>query len=148
GYELVQPLGEGGIGKVWLVRKPGADRLFVLKIPKSDAPPRANDAERAAIPPSFRGEAKALAGPHHPNVANIIDRGVVDDVPFMVLEYLIGADLATYAAAHKMSLFELRQVVLDACAGLSALHGVGLVHRDLKPPNLWLRLPLGGGQRF
>jgi serine/threonine-protein kinase len=47
-----------------------------------------------------------------------------------------------------MSLFELRQVVLDACAGLAALHGAGLVHRDIKPANLWLRLPLAGGQRF
>ncbi len=148
GYELVKPLGEGGIGKVWLVRKPGADRFFVLKIPKADALESANEAERAAILASFVEEAKALAGLYHPNVANIIDRGVVDDVPYMVLEYLIGADLSQYAAAQRMSLFELRQVVLDTCAGLSALHGVGLVHRDLKPPNLWLRLPLAGGERF
>ena len=47
-----------------------------------------------------------------------------------------------------MSLFELRQVVLESCAGLAALHGAGLVHRDIKPANLWLRLPLAGGERF
>jgi serine/threonine protein kinase len=47
-----------------------------------------------------------------------------------------------------MSLFELRQVVLDACAGLAALHSAGLVHRDIKPANIWLRLPLAGGEKF
>src|SRR5262249_21213385 len=78
----------------------------------------------------------------------IIDRGVSEGAPFLVLEYLIGADLKEYAAARPMSLFELRQVVLDACAGLSALHTAGLVHRDIKPANLWLRLPLAGGERF
>ena len=148
GYELVKPLGEGGVGTVWLVRKPGADRLFVLKIPKADALANANDVEREGILASFVEEAKALAGLYHPNVANIIDRGVSEGAPFLVLEYLIGADLKQYSMARPMTFFELRQVVLDACAGLAALHGAGLVHRDIKPANLWLRLPLGGGEPF
>jgi serine/threonine-protein kinase len=148
GYELVKNLGEGGIGSVWLVRKPGADRYFVLKIPKADALANANDAERAGILASFVEEAKALAGLYHPNVANIIDRGVSGSVPFLVLEYLIGADLKQYSAARPMTLFELRRIVLEACAGLDALHSAGLVHRDIKPANLWLRLPLRGGEKF
>lgn len=148
GYELVKPLGEGGIGSVWLVRKPGADRLFVLKIPKTEALASATDQEREGILGSFIEEAKALAGLYHPNVANIIDRGVSDAMPFLVLEYLIGADLKQYSAARPMTLFELRQVVVESCAGLAALHGAGLVHRDIKPANLWLRLPLAGGERF
>ena len=148
GYELVKPLGEGGIGSVWLVRKPGADRFFVLKIPKADALASATDMEREGILDSFVHEANALAGLYHPNVANIIDRGIAGGAPFLVLEYLIGADLRQYAGARHMTLFELRQVVLDACAGLAALHGAGLVHRDIKPANLWLRLPLAGGERF
>ncbi|MET0594967.1 MAG: serine/threonine-protein kinase [Polyangiaceae bacterium] len=148
GYELVKPLGEGGIGSVWLVRKPGADRLFVLKIPKAEALASATDVEREGILNSFIEEARALAGIYHPNVANIIDRGVSGNVPFLVLEYLIGADLKQYAGARLMTLFELRRVVLEACAGLHALHSAGLVHRDVKPANLWLRLPLAGGVRF
>ncbi|HEY8077850.1 MAG TPA: serine/threonine-protein kinase [Labilithrix sp.] len=149
GYELIKPLGEGGIGSVWLVRKPGADRYFVLKIPKAEALQNANDVEREGILKSFVEEAKALAGLYHPNVANIIDRGIAQqNVPFLVLEYLIGADLKQYAAARLMSLFELRQIVLDSCAGLAALHSAGLVHRDIKPANIWLRLPLAGGERF
>jgi serine/threonine-protein kinase len=148
GYELVKPLGEGGIGSVWLVRKPGADRLFVLKIPKADALANATEVERDGIIASFIEEARALAGLYHPNVANIIDRGVSNGMPFLVLEYLIGADLKQYAGAHLMSLFELRQIVSESCAGLAALHGAGLVHRDIKPANIWLRLPLAGGERF
>ncbi len=148
GYELVQPLGEGGIGSVWLVRKPGADRLFVLKIPKAEALQNATDVEREGILASFVEEARALAGLYHPNVANIIDRGVADSVPFLVLEYLIGADLKQYAAARLMSMFEVRQVVIESCAGLAALHAAGLVHRDIKPANIWLRLPLAHGEKF
>lgn len=148
GYELIKPLGEGGVGTVWLVRKPGADRFFVLKIPKADALSAASETERAGILASFVEEAKALAGMYHPNVANIIDRGVSANVPFLVLEYLIGADLKQYSSARPMSLFELRQVVLESCAGLAALHNAGLVHRDIKPANLWLRLPLAGGEKF
>jgi serine/threonine-protein kinase len=148
GYELIKPLGEGGIGTVWLVRKPGADRFFVLKMPKADALANASDTDRSGILASFVEEAKALAGLYHPNVANIIDRGVSGNVPYLVLEYLIGADLKQYAAARLMTLFELRHVVLESCAGLAALHSAGLVHRDIKPANLWLRLPLRGGERF
>ncbi len=148
GYELVRPLGEGGVGKVWLVRKPGADRLFVLKIPKVEALTGASDTERQGLLESFIEEANALAGLYHPNVANIIDRGVSKDVPFLVLELLIGADLKQYAGAQRLTLFEARQAVLDACAGLAALHGAGLVHRDIKPANIWLRLPLDSGERF
>jgi serine/threonine-protein kinase len=148
GYELIKPLGEGGIGSVWLVRKPGADRMFVLKIPKADALASANEMEREGILASFVEEAKALAGLYHPNVANIIDRGVSDNVPFLVLEYLIGADLKEYAWAKHMTLPELRNVVVESCAGLAALHSAGLIHRDIKPANIWLRLPLAGGVRF
>jgi eukaryotic-like serine/threonine-protein kinase len=148
GYELVKAIGEGGIGSVWLVRKPGADRLFVLKVPKSDALQTATEVERDGILASFVEEARVLAGLYHPNVANIIDRGVTEGMPFLVLEYLIGADLKQYSHAKPMSLFELQKVVLESCAGLAALHSAGLVHRDIKPANIWLRLPLQGGQRF
>jgi serine/threonine-protein kinase len=148
GYELVKALGEGGIGSVWLVRKPPSERFFVLKIPKAEALASANEVERAGILTSFTEEARALAGLYHPNVANIIEYGMSGEVPYLVLEYLIGADLKQYSTAHLMSLYELRQVVLESCAGLSALHSAGLVHRDIKPANIWLRLPLAGGEQF
>src|SRR5690606_4829542 len=120
----------------------------LLKIPKVEALANASDTERAGILESFVEEARAMAELYHPNVVSIIDRGVSQDVPFLVLELLIGADLQDYARAKLLSLFELRQIVLDSCSGLSALHGAGLVHRDIKPANIWLRLPLGKGEKF
>ena len=148
GYELVKPLGEGGVGTVWLVRKPGADRLFVLKTPKADVLAAASEVERAGVLASFVEEAKALAGLYHPNVANIVDRGVSNGVPYLVIDRLIGADLKVYSEARPMTLFELRPIVSDVCAGLTALHGAGLIHRDIKPANVWLRLPLKLDERF
>ncbi len=148
GYELVKALGEGGVGSVFLVRKANAERLFVLKIPKAEALSNATDTEREGILNSFVDEARALAGLYHPNVANIIDRGVENGLPYLVLEYLIGADLKEYSTGNPMSLFELRRVVDECCAGLTALHNAGLVHRDIKPANIWLRLPLARGVRF
>ena len=118
------------------------------KIRKADAFDSATDTEREAILARFVGEARALAGLYHPNVANIIDRGVDGQVPYLVLEYLIGADLKDYSRAKPMSLFELKKSVEETCAGLTALHNAGLVHRDIKPANLFLRLPLAGGERF
>jgi serine/threonine-protein kinase len=53
-----------------------------------------------------------------------------------------------YSGARLMSLFELKNIVVESCAGLAALHGAGLVHRDIKPANIWLRLPLAGGVKF
>ncbi len=61
---------------MWLVRKLSFGALFVLKIPKAEALASANEVERAGILASFTEEARALAGLYHPNVANIIDRGM------------------------------------------------------------------------
>ncbi len=134
---------------MWLVRKPGRPTAsFVLKIPKAEALANATDrvsgGESLA---SFVEEAKALAGLYHPNVAEHhrsrrLGRRAVLGARVSHRRRLEGE----YATAHPMSLFELRQVVLDSCAGLAALHSAGLVHRDIKPANLWLRLPLAGGR--
>src|SRR4029077_19825803 len=104
-------------------------RFCVPKSPKAEALQNATDTEREGILTSFVEEAKALAGLYHPNVANIIDRGVTGNIPYLVLELLIGAALKQYSAPKLMSLFELKQVVLETCAGLAALHNAGLVHR-------------------
>jgi hypothetical protein len=119
----------------------------VLKIPKADALASATDEEREGILASFVEEARALAGLYHPNVANIIDRGVSDGVPFLVLEYLIGADLKQYSSARLMSLFELRRWcrVVRGPRG-AARRGPGAPRHQAREP--LAALPLAGGERF
>jgi serine/threonine-protein kinase len=142
GYELIRTLGEGGMGTVWLVRRPGGARCFVMKLPHKDALAKANDMERQAILSSFEEEARVLTSLYHPNVASIIDSGIHENLPFLILEYLIGADMRNYVRAKLLTLQELKPIVTEACAGLASLHERGLVHRDIKPANIWLRLPL------
>lgn len=141
GYRLIKKLGEGQMGAVWLVRAPTTERHFVMKLPMRSF--ELDGGDRAYLDEAVALEADILKSIHHPNLANLIDYGLDGGDPFMVLEYLGGVDLEAYLAAGLMSLAELKIVVADVCAGLLALHGRGLVHRDLKPGNVFLRLDLG-----
>lgn len=129
------------MGAVWLVRAPTTERHFVMKLPMRSF--ELDGGDRAYLDEAVALEADILKSIHHPNLANLIDYGLDGGDPFMVLEYLGGVDLEAYLAAGLMSLAELKIVVADVCAGLLALHGRGLVHRDLKPGNVFLRLDLG-----
>ena len=113
------------MGTVWLVRRPGGARCFVMKLPHKDALAKANELERHAILSSFEEESRVLTSLYHPNVASIIDSGIYENLPFLVLEYLIGADMRNYVRAKLLTLPELKPIVTEACAGLASLHERG-----------------------
>jgi serine/threonine protein kinase len=129
-YEVIAPLGAGGMGEVWRARDTRLQRDVALKV----LPPRfADDEDRLQ---RFDREARALAALNHPNVAGIhgIDR--VDGVCFLALELVPGEDLAERIARSPLPRTEALDVCRQIAEGLEAAHEAGVLHRDLKPANV------------
>jgi serine/threonine-protein kinase len=134
-YERIKLLGGGAQGDVWLVKREGTNRRFVIKQPASTIP-------REELNKRLEDEAKILEGVYEATLSALCDYGWSEGKPYIVLQYLIGADLHEYSLARPLSYEEMRPVVRDVCLGLRALHEWGYVHRDLKPANVFLRLQL------
>ena len=125
-YEIVAPLGAGGMGEVYRARDTKLDRDVALKIlPES----LAADPDRLM---RFEREAKALAALNHPNIAAIY--GIEDRA--LVMELVEGDDLSTRVARGTMSIGEALPIAQQIADALAAAHEKGIVHRDLKPANV------------
>jgi serine/threonine-protein kinase len=132
-YRLTRHLARGGMGFVWVARHLQLDIDVAIKFmaPASLASPEA----RAR----FEREAKASARLQSPNIVQIYDYGIEDDLPFLVMELLRGEDLeARLRRDGRLSLAETRAIVAPVCAALLRAHDAGLIHRDLKPANLFV----------
>jgi serine/threonine protein kinase len=133
-YEVIAPLGEGGMGTVYRVRHTTLDRMFAMKVLRRDL---AADAMLAA---RFLQEARATAAIRHSSVVAINDFGELDDgAPYFVMELLVGETLATRMRAR--GLLPPREAATIACKladALGAAHAANVVHRDLKPENVFL----------
>ncbi len=126
-YTIKRFLGEGGMGVVYLAHQGGLERDVAFKFLKPDADPQ-----------RFSREAKAVAKIDHPHVVKIIELGEQDGQPYMVLEYLANGDLSTYARAKRPGLEQLERWLRQCLDGLQALHQAGMIHRDLKPQNIFV----------
>jgi eukaryotic-like serine/threonine-protein kinase len=133
-YEVVAVLGEGGMGRIFEVRHTALDRPFAMKILR---PELAQDTELAA---RFILEAKATASVKHPNVVQITDFGrLPDGVPFFVMELLVGHTLGeVLKAAGPLPPARAVRILRKVAGALAAAHAAGVVHRDLKPDNVFL----------
>jgi hypothetical protein len=128
-YRVVRPLGMGGMGAVYEVARLTDDRRLALKAITGDI-----TTARAA---RFAREAEIGARVHHENLVGIVDVGIAEGVPFLVMELVSGGSLEDHRARfgdRQWALPILRQIA----AGLAALHTAGVVHRDLKPANVLL----------
>lgn len=130
GYDLLELLGRGGMGEVWKARQKSLGRTVAVKL----LPPRlAKDPEFVA---RFDKEATALAALSHPNVIQIIDRGVAGENYYFVMEYVEGRSLRELINSGQLPPVEALKLVAQVCRAIDYAHDKQIIHRDLKPENI------------
>jgi serine/threonine protein kinase len=129
-YEILEKLGEGGMGSVWKARDPRLNRTVAIKVLLPD---KVADAVRRQ---RFVHEAQAASALNHPNIVVIHDIASADGIDFMVMEQVGGTTLDRRVPRHGMRLGELLDIAIQIAAALTAAHTAGIVHRDLKPGNI------------
>jgi len=131
-YRVLEKLGEGGMGVVYLAHDTELDRKIALKfLPLHDTA----DAETKA---RFKREAKAVAALNHPNIVTIHDIGERDGKSYMAMEYVDGESLKEMLDKQEFPIDKIIDIVCQICEGLSQAHKKGIVHRDIKPANILL----------
>ncbi|MBD3869723.1 MAG: serine/threonine protein kinase, partial [Acidobacteria bacterium] len=132
GYKLIELIGTGGMGRVFLAER--AERDFIqrvaVKIIRRGAMGR--DMLRR-----FRNECRVLAMLEHPNIARMIDGGTTDDdTPYIVMEYVDGVAIDRYCEDRQVSLEKRLDLFLDVCGAVQLVHQHSTIHRDIKPGNI------------
>jgi serine/threonine-protein kinase len=143
-YVIEHSIGEGGMGVVFAARHTELDRRVAIKFLLPEFAEQGMAAER------FRREARAAARMRGEHVCRVLDVGTAENgVPFMVMEYLEGRDLASELLHRtRLPLEEAVAYVLEACEALAEAHVAGIIHRDLKPANLFLETRSDGSRRI
>lgn len=139
-YEIIAPLGAGGMGEVYRARDGRLDRTVAVKVLPAEA--GADAASRAR----FDREARAIAALNHPHICTVHDVGHHDGIDFLVMEYLEGETLAARLERAPLPLDEALALAVQIADALDAAHRFGIVHRDLKPGNIMLTAVGATGQ--
>ncbi|MEV7612273.1 serine/threonine-protein kinase [Streptomyces sp. NPDC089799] len=136
-YRLVEPIGRGGMGKVWRAHDELLHRTVAVK--ELTAGLYVTEADRAVLHARTQKEARAAARIAHPAVVTVHDVFEHDDRPWIVMEYIDGPSLADAAkAAGRIEPREAARIGLHVLGALRAAHAVGVLHRDVKPGNVLL----------
>jgi len=130
-YRLLDPIGEGGMGEVWLAeQKQPVRRRVALKLIKAGMDTR-------EVVARFESERQALALMDHPNIAKVFDAGATaQGRPYFVMEYVTGIPITEYCDKHKMAVRERLELFVHVCEGVQHAHQKAIIHRDLKPSNI------------
>jgi eukaryotic-like serine/threonine-protein kinase len=131
-YEILTPLGAGGMGEVYKAKDTRLDRLVAVKVLSE---PLAMSGEALA---RFEREAKAVAALNHPNILAIHDFATHGEISYVVMELLEGESLRERLAQGPLAPRQATELAMQMADGLAAAHDKGIVHRDLKPENLWI----------
>ncbi len=132
GYRIEGLLGRGGMAAVYKATQLSLHRPVALKVlPRTLA-------QNPAFVARFNREAGALAALNHPNIINIIDRGVEGEIYFFVMEFVDGTDLQAVLSQGRPSPPESVRIAAQVCAALDYAHKRGVIHRDIKPGNIMI----------
>jgi eukaryotic-like serine/threonine-protein kinase len=130
-FKLIEPIGEGGMGIVYLAEQnEPLRRQVALKIIKPGL-------ASARFVARFEAERQALALMDHPNISRVLDAGVADDDrPYFVMELALGLSITEYCDRRQMSVRERARLMVDVCRAVQHAHHKGIIHRDIKPSNV------------
>jgi serine/threonine protein kinase/tetratricopeptide (TPR) repeat protein len=130
-YRLLQRIGEGGMGEVWLAEQTRPVRRQVaLKIIKAGM-------DSAQVVARFEAERQALALMDHPAIAKVFDAGTTPQGrPYFAMEYVRGEPITAYCDRHRLTTPERLDLFIHVCEGVQHAHQKGIIHRDLKPSNV------------
>jgi serine/threonine-protein kinase len=134
-YEMVETLGSGAMGHIYRARHVVLDRMVAIKVLR---PELASDEVHVQ---RFVAEARAVNLLHHPHVIDVMDIGLGPEplrTPWFVMELLEGVDLAQLLTRERIDLERALRIVRQVCEALEAIHAAGIVHRDVKPENIFL----------
>ena len=132
-YQLLQPLGEGGMGRIYLAAR--ADELYrqkvAVKLMQTSFKPTPSMLLR------FSAERQILANLNHPNISRLLDGGITaDGSPYLVMEYVDGVPIDKYCRQNGLSLKQRLKLFCTVCAAVECAHKNLVVHRDIKPGNI------------
>ncbi|HEY3204264.1 MAG TPA: serine/threonine-protein kinase, partial [Thermoanaerobaculia bacterium] len=129
-YEILAPLGAGGMGEVYRARDPRLGREVAVKVlPASFS----QDADRLR---RFEQEARSASALNHPNIITIHEIGSANSTSYIAMEFVDGASLRELLAVGPLPTKKLLDIGVQIAEGLAKAHGAGIVHRDLKPENV------------
>src|SRR5271170_724843 len=131
-YEILSPLGAGGMGEVYRAKDTRLDRSVAIKILPSHLSENPESRQR------FDREARTISSLNHPNICTLHDVGHQDGIDYLVMEYLEGQTLADRLAKGPLPIEQVLRYGIEICDGLEKAHRSGVVHRDLKPGNIML----------
>jgi WD40 repeat protein len=134
-YKLLEAIGEGGMGQVWVADQlEPLRRRVALKVikPGMDSRP---------ILARFEAERQALAMMHHPNIAKVLDAGTTEDGrPFFVMELVKGTPITEFCDTRRLTARERLELFVPVCQAIQHAHQKGVIHRDIKPSNVLVEL--------
>ncbi len=129
-YKIIEIIGTGGMGQVFLAEKIDLDKKFALKIIK-----RGMDTE--AVLKRFVRERQILSRLTHPNIATLLDAGSTEnDLPYFVMEYIEGESITRFSDAHQLDTDERLEIFQKVCNAVKYAHQNLIIHRDIKPSNI------------
>ncbi len=131
-YEVLSPLGAGGMGEVYKARDTRLDRTVAIKV----LPPQTS--ERPEVRQRFEREARAVSALNHPNICTLHDVGEEGGVNYLVMEFVDGETLADRLKRGALPLDQALRTATQVADALDRAHRTGIIHRDLKPGNIML----------
>jgi tetratricopeptide (TPR) repeat protein/serine/threonine protein kinase len=130
-YKLIEPIGEGGMGTVWMAQQTEpVKRLVAIKLIKAGMDSR-------QVIARFEAERQALALMDHPNIARVLDGGTSDaGRPYFVMDLVKGVPITRYCDEHRLTPRQRLEIFIPVCQAIQHAHQKGIVHRDIKPNNV------------